>query len=51
MFWDKFGTVPPKPFAIAIMGHAHEIVVPMTDEHFPGFAEFYYGKAKRKRAA
>jgi hypothetical protein len=41
MFWDKFGTVPPKPFAIAIMGHAHEIVVPMTDEHFPGFAESY----------
>jgi len=41
MYWDKFGTAPPKPFAMAILGHAHLIEIPNT-EMFPGFAEAYF---------
>ena len=43
MYWDKYCRAAPKPFAISIMGHAHEIKVPMM-EMFPGFAEAYYGE-------
>lgn len=42
-FWDHFGAIPPKPFPIAILGHAHEIRVPHAEEFFPGFTEAYYG--------
>jgi hypothetical protein len=42
-YWDHFGTVPPKPFAIAILGHAHDIVIPNMDT-FPGLEDAYYGK-------
>jgi len=42
MYWDHYGKAPPKPFAIAILGHAHEVRVPHADM-FPGFAEAYYG--------
>lgn len=49
MFWDKFGRPPPKPFAIAILGHAHELPIPMT-EMFPGFAEAYYGSGVSEAA-
>jgi|HubBroStandDraft_6_1064221.scaffolds.fasta_scaffold127513_2 hypothetical protein len=49
MFWTRYGKAPPKPFAIGIMGHAHEIEIPMA-EMFPGFADAYYGR-KVKRAA
>ncbi len=41
-FWDKYKRSPPHPFAIAILGHGHEIRVPMTDM-FPGFEQAYYG--------
>lgn len=44
-FYDTYGVPPPKPFAIAILGHGHEIRVPHTDA-FPGFDAAYYGKAK-----
>ena len=44
MFWDRFKKPPPTPFAIAILGHAHEIKIPHM-EMFPGFAEAYYGAA------
>lgn len=27
-YFEKYGTPPPKPYAIAILGHAHEIEVP-----------------------
>lgn len=42
MYWDKFKKPPPKPFAIAHLGHAHELEVPYMDM-FPGFREAYYG--------
>ncbi len=43
MFWEHYKKPPPKPFSIAIMGHAHEIRIPDIDM-FPGFAEAYYGE-------
>lgn len=49
MFWDHFKKPPPKPFSIAIMGHAHEIHIPDTDM-FPGFAEAYYGEQSSQAA-
>jgi hypothetical protein len=42
MYWDRFGKIPPKPFGIAILGHAHEIRIPHADM-FPGFEAAYYG--------
>lgn len=41
MHWSAFGKPPPRPFSIAILGHAHEIRIPNT-AMFPGFAEAYY---------
>jgi hypothetical protein len=43
MYWHKYGVAPPKPFAIAVLGHAHEVKIPMADDHFPGFSSAYYG--------
>lgn len=43
MFWDKYDQAPPRPFAIAILGHAHEVRIPNTDM-FPGFSRAYYGR-------
>ncbi len=43
MYWDHYGKAPPRPFMIAIKGHAHEVKVPNADM-FPGFEEAYYGK-------
>lgn len=43
MYWDHHGAPPPKPFAIAILGHGHEIHIPNVDM-FPGFEEAYYGR-------
>src|SRR6516162_248843 len=43
MYWNYYNRIPPRPFAIAILGHAHEIKVPGTEEEFPGFARAYYG--------
>jgi hypothetical protein len=40
MYWDHFKKAPPKPFAISILGHAHEIEIPHADM-FDGFAEAY----------
>ncbi len=48
-YWHHFHKAPPKPFAISVLGHAHEIRVPNTDL-FPGFEEAYYG-AKLRRVA
>jgi len=31
MYWNKFGEMPPKPFAIAHLEHAHMITVPTPD--------------------
>lgn len=42
MYWNAYGKAPPKPFAISVLGHAHEIKIPDTDM-FPGFEEAYYG--------
>lgn len=42
MYWDKYRKAPPKPYAIDIMGHAHEIPIPNMGM-FPGFREAYYG--------
>jgi hypothetical protein len=42
MYWDHYKKPPPKPFAIAILGHAHEIKIPNL-EMFPGFEQAYYG--------
>jgi hypothetical protein len=50
MYWDRYGQPPPKPFAIAILGHAHEVRIPHADM-FPGFEDAYYGKGKKRKAA
>lgn len=42
MYWTRYGKAPPKPFAIAALGHAHEIKIPGI-EQFPGFERSYYG--------
>jgi Transposase IS116/IS110/IS902 family len=42
MYWSTYRMAPPKPYAIAILGHAHEIIIPNVDM-FPGLAEAYYG--------
>jgi hypothetical protein len=45
LYWDHYGKIPPaKPYAISILGHAHEIKIPNL-EFFPGLAEAYYGEA------
>lgn len=49
-YWDTYGVPPPKPFAIAILNHAHELRIPLTDM-FPGFKEAYYPQAKAEKAA
>lgn len=41
-YWHEFGAPPPKPFAISVLGHAHEIRVP-NSEMFEGFDAAYYG--------
>jgi hypothetical protein len=48
LFWDFYGKAPPKPFAIPILGHAHELSIPHAD-FFPGFTEAY-GKPWREAA-
>jgi hypothetical protein len=50
LYWERKGKVPPKPFAISVLGHAHEIKVPDTEKLYPGFAKAYYGTSKRKAA-
>ncbi len=42
-YWHHYKQAPAKPFAISVLGHAHEIIIPNT-EMFPGFAEAYYGR-------
>jgi hypothetical protein len=42
MYWDKFKKLPPKPFALGILNHAHEIRVPNVDM-FPGLEDALYG--------
>jgi hypothetical protein len=49
-YWSHYNQPPPKPYAIQILGHAHEIRVPLT-EMFPGFDAAYYGRADRMQAA
>jgi hypothetical protein len=41
MYWNHYKKAPPKPFATAILGHAHEILIPGL-ELFPGLSEAYY---------
>lgn len=48
-YWNHFGRPPPKPFAIAILGHGNEIIVP-NSEMFPGFYEAYYGRPRSEAA-
>lgn len=49
-YWHHWKKPPPKPYAIAHLGHAHEIRIPMTDM-FPGLAEAYYGRELSNEAA
>lgn len=49
MHWHHYGKVPAKPFAISVLGHAHEVKVPNTGM-FPGFDEAYYGKLSSQAA-
>jgi hypothetical protein len=49
MHFDHYGKAPPKPFAISILGHAHEIKIPYA-EMFDGFEDAYYGGGARKAA-
>ena len=46
LYWEHFKEVPPKPFAIAHLDHAHEIQIPNMDL-FPGFEEAYYGRQQQ----
>ncbi len=46
MFWDRFKRPPPKPFAISVLGHAHEIRIHHADL-FPGFEAAYYGPMRQ----
>jgi hypothetical protein len=50
MYWDRYKKPTPKPFAISILGHAHEIRVPHS-EMFSGFDEAYYGGGQMMEAA
>ena len=50
MYWDHYKKAPPKPFPIAILGHAHIIKVPNTGA-FEGFDEAYYGGEEGQEAA
>ena len=49
-YWYHTNEPPPKPFAVSVLGHAHEIKIPDTDM-FPGFAAAYYGKRPLRKAA
>jgi hypothetical protein len=49
MFWDRYKSAPPRPFALSILGHAHEIVIP-NHEMFAGLAQAYYGASFRAAA-
>jgi hypothetical protein len=49
LYWNHYHQAPPKPFAISIMGHAHEIKIPNLDM-IPGFAEAYYGEPQLEAA-
>jgi hypothetical protein len=49
MYWERYKKAPPKPFGIAILGHAHEIVI-ANHEMFPGLAQAYYGGKFRAAA-
>lgn len=40
-FWTEFGRLPPLPYAMAHLGHAHMIPVPQADI-VPGLAEALY---------
>lgn len=41
MYWNYYKEAPPKPFMIAIKGHAHEVKIPNL-HFFPGLEEAYY---------
>jgi hypothetical protein len=45
MYWHRYRAPPPKPFSIAILGHAHEIRIPNLDM-FPGLEDVYYGSSQ-----
>lgn len=48
-YWQHFNQPPPKPFAISVLGHAHEIRVPNASM-FPGFEKAYYGRQLKSAA-
>jgi hypothetical protein len=50
MFWCHYGKVPPKPYAISILGHAHEIKIPHLNM-LPGLEAAYYGGVALSEAA
>jgi hypothetical protein len=39
MFWDKYKKLPPKPYPIVHLGHAHIISPPNLEEFFPELLE------------
>jgi hypothetical protein len=41
LYWHEYKQVAPKPFALTVMGHAHEIEIPHV-EMFPALAKAYY---------
>lgn len=42
MFFERYGTLPPLPYPIAQLGHAH-VIVPANAEAVPGLAEALQG--------
>jgi hypothetical protein len=49
MYWNRYHQAPPKPFALAIMGHAHEVRIPNLGM-VPGLEQVYYGCATSEAA-
>jgi hypothetical protein len=42
LYWHEYKKLPPLPFALSILGHAHNIEIPHADI-FPGLSEAYRG--------
>jgi hypothetical protein len=42
LYWHEYKKLPPLPFALSILGHAHNIEIPHADM-FPGLSEAYRG--------
>lgn len=42
MYWYHYNTAPPKPYAMQVLGHVHEVKIPNL-HLVPGLEQAYYG--------